>query len=277
MKIAYAGFDLHYPSLESLEAAGCEVMRVFTYPTDNVYEFNRQVTGFAEARGIPWTDARVTSADLNALWEAGCEALFSAGYIYRIPVDTPLRCANVHPALLPLGRGPWPMPCTILRGLSESGVTIHKVAAGLDTGDILLQESFPVTGRDTLETMTETIRALAPRLAAQTARSFDRLWEEAVPQGEGEYWKEPTEEEMTFTPRDSLERVDRIVRAFAGYGSFLRLGEETLTVVRGEVIPGGAEAPPGALRMEHGVPQYALEGGWLRLYESRTQEGGNQA
>ena len=82
---------------------------------------------------------------------------------------------------------------------------------------------------------------------------------------------------MTFTPRDSLERVDRIVRAFAGYGIFLRLGEETLTVVRGEVIPGGAEAPPGALRMEHGVPQYALEGGWLRLYESRTQEGGNQA
>ena len=52
MKIAYAGFDLLYPCLEALEAAGCEVMRVFTYPTDNVYEFNRQVTGFAEARGI---------------------------------------------------------------------------------------------------------------------------------------------------------------------------------------------------------------------------------
>ena len=89
--------------------------------------------------------------------------------------------------------------------------------------------------------------------------------------------KEPTEEEMTFTPRDSLERVDRIVRAFAGYGSFLRLGEETLTVVRGEVIPGGRKRPPAPCVWNTASPEYALEGGWLRLYESRTQEGGNQA
>lgn len=271
MKIGYAGFDLLYPCLEALEEAGCEVRRVFTFPTDNQYEFNRDVIAFAEKRGIPWTDRRVTSADLNALLDEGCEAFFSAGYIYKIPVDTPMRCANVHPALLPLGRGPWPMPCTILRGLAESGVTIHKVAAGLDTGDILLQEPFPVTGRDTLETMTETIRTLAPRLVRQAAVAFDALWAAARPQSGGEYWKEPAEEERTFTPEDSAERVDRVVRAFAGFGSLFRMKEKTCTVLRGEVRFGAHSETPGAMHMEDGVPVCALNGGWLRVLESRTE------
>ena len=47
MKIGYAGFDLLYPCLEALEEAGCEVRRVFTFPTDNQYEFNRDVIAFA--------------------------------------------------------------------------------------------------------------------------------------------------------------------------------------------------------------------------------------
>lgn len=271
MKIAYAGFDLLYPCLEALEEARCTILKVFTYPTDNQYEFNRQVTAFAQARNIPWTDHRVTKADLEELAAAGCDALFSAGYIYRIPVNTPLRCVNVHPALLPVGRGPWPMPCTILRGLSESGVTLHKVAEGFDTGDILLQEAFPVTERDDLETMTETIRTVAPRLVKACAADFEHLWANAAPQPEGEYWPEPSDEERTITLEDSAQRADRVVRAFAGYGCLFRTEEETFTVVRGEVRFGRHTEEPGTRRVEGGVLQYAIHGGWLRIFERRNE------
>lgn len=270
MKIAYAGFDLLYPCLEALEEAGCTVMKVFTYPTDNDYEFNRQVVAFAEERHIPWTDQRITRADLENLAAAGCEALFSAGYIYRIPADTSLKCVNVHPALLPVGRGPWPMPCTILKGLTESGITLHKVVHDLDAGDILLQEAFPVTPEDDLETMTATIRALAPRLVKACVADFDRLWENAVPQSGGEYWPEPSDEERTITPDDSAERADKVVRAFAGYGCLFRTEEETFTVVRGEVRPDRHAGEPGTRRVEGGVLMYALRGGWLRVFESRS-------
>lgn len=270
MKIAYAGFDLLYPCLEALEEAGCTVMKVFTYPTDNDYEFNRQVVGFAEARNIPWTDQRITRDDLEALAAAGCEALFSAGYIYRIPADTSLRCVNVHPALLPVGRGPWPMPCTILKGLTGSGITLHKVVYDLDAGDILLQEPFPVTGRDDLITMTDTIRALAPKLVKACVADFDRLWAEATPQSGGEYWPEPSDEERTITPDDRAERADRVVRAFAGYGCLFRTEEETITVVRGEVRFDRHAGEPGDRRVEGGVPMVALRGGWLRIFESRS-------
>lgn len=268
-KVAYAGFDLLYPCLEALEEAGCTVMRVFTFPTDNDYEFNRRVVDFARARHIPWTDRPVTRADLEDLAAAGCEALFSAGYIYRIPWDTPLRCVNVHPSLLPVGRGPWPMPCTILKGLTESGVTLHKVIRALDAGEILLQEAFPVTGEDDLETLTRAIHTLAPRLVRECVAHFDRLWAEATPQSGGEYWPEPGDGDRTLTPDDSARRADRVVRAFAGYGCLFRTEEETFTVVRGEVRFDRHAGAPGTRRVEGGVVMYALHGGWLRIFESK--------
>ena len=146
MKIAYAGFDLLYPCLEALEAAGCEVMRVFTYPTDNVYESRTaQVTGFAEARGIPWTDARVTSADLNALCRWGREGPSSAGDTTASRWTPPCAAPDAPSGPSPSGTGPVVMPCTILRALA-SGVTIHKVAAGLDTGTSCSRSPFPRYG-----------------------------------------------------------------------------------------------------------------------------------
>lgn len=146
-------------------------------------------------------------------------------------------------------------------------MTLHKVAAGFDTGDILLQEAFPVTQRDTLETLTETIRTVAPRLAAACAAGLDRLWASAVPQGAGEYWPEPGEEEMVITPEDSARRADRVARAFAGYGFVYRGGGEEQRILRGEVRFASHTTRPGTMRVEGGVPMYALRGGWLRIFQ----------
>ena len=47
---------------------------------------------------------------------------------------------NLHPSLLPAYRGPHPLFWTFREGLSQSGVTLHHVDSGLDTGDIALQQ-----------------------------------------------------------------------------------------------------------------------------------------
>lgn len=52
---------------------------------------------------------------------------------------------NVHPSLLPRFRGPSPLYWQLRKGCSQVGVTVHLVDAGEDTGDIVLQESFPLT------------------------------------------------------------------------------------------------------------------------------------
>lgn len=54
-------------------------------------------------------------------------------------------CIGMHPTLLPIGRGRAPIPWTIIKGLSESGVTMFKLDTGVDSGPIIGQKRFPVS------------------------------------------------------------------------------------------------------------------------------------
>jgi methionyl-tRNA formyltransferase len=73
-----------------------------------------------------------------------CVACFSM-YIPRAILDIPrLGCLNVHPSLLPANRGPDPLFWTFHDGHHETGVTIHRMDEGLDTGPIVAQEKITV-------------------------------------------------------------------------------------------------------------------------------------
>lgn len=145
MKIAYFGYDALCDCLFALERAGCEIAEIFTCPTDNRFEFNHKIMEYARRKQIPCCAAPVRSEDLLRLSRIGCRAAFCAGYFYKIPVsEGSLPIVNVHPSLLPEGRGAWPVPVQILRQMDHGGVTLHKVAASWDRGDILLQKSFSI-------------------------------------------------------------------------------------------------------------------------------------
>ena len=218
MKTAYVGIDILYPVLTSLYDTGCEIVRIFTCKTDNVTEFNTQTIAFAKAHDIPLQIERITEDDLYDLEDAGCRFLLAGGYYHRIPVTGTLPIVNTHPALLPLGRGAWPMPLTILKHLKESGVTMHRMEAELDTGDIILQERVPVYEDDDLKTLTARQNSLIPDMVKRLVSDFDRLWAAAVPQGDGaEYWEMPTERDWTVTSDMGFDEADLILRAFYGY------------------------------------------------------------
>jgi methionyl-tRNA formyltransferase len=94
------------------------------------------------------------------------QAIVVVGYGRIIPqwmIDLPpLGNINVHASLLPKYRGAAPVQWAIAMGESVTGVTIMRIDAGLDTGDILLQREEAIRPADTAET-------LAPRLAASGA------------------------------------------------------------------------------------------------------------
>ena len=71
-------------------------------------------------------------------------------------------CINVHTSLLPKYRGAAPIHWAILNGDTETGVTLMKMDAGLDTGDIITQQKTPIGAE-------ETVGQLHDRLAAQGA------------------------------------------------------------------------------------------------------------
>jgi methionyl-tRNA formyltransferase len=70
------------------------------------------------------------------------------GFPWKIPPDAlavpPLGWLNGHPSLLPRHRGPVPVAWAIREGDEEVGVTVHRMDAGLDTGAVMAQRSFPL-------------------------------------------------------------------------------------------------------------------------------------
>jgi methionyl-tRNA formyltransferase len=108
------------------------------------------VIQLAQTRKIPvWevnslSDAETVSTLATYQPDVICVACFSLR-IPRVILDLPrLGCLNVHPSLLPANRGPVPLFWTFREGCEVTGVTIHLMDEGMDSGDILAQEVIKV-------------------------------------------------------------------------------------------------------------------------------------
>jgi phosphoribosylglycinamide formyltransferase-1 len=102
-----------------------------------------------------------------ATWleEHGVELVVLAGYMHLLTPPFlrrfPDRIVNVHPSLLPAFPGAHAIADALAAGVETTGVTVHLVDEGLDTGPVLQQEAVPLEPRATLE---ERIRAVEHRL-----------------------------------------------------------------------------------------------------------------
>lgn len=77
-------------------------------------------------------------------------------------------CVNFHPSLLPEWRGAAPIQNAILSGATETGVTIMLMDKGMDTGDILRQETVPIDSTDNTATLTGKLVQVGIQLLLQT-------------------------------------------------------------------------------------------------------------
>ncbi len=238
MKIAYIGIDLFYEALLTLDSLGCEIMEVFTCQVDNKTEFNEKVLEFAKEKNIPTHLTRITKEDIERLLKNGCKAAVCGGYYFKIPADTGLPIVNIHPSLLPIGRGPWPMAQSILWGHKKSGVTLHKIAEGFDEGDIILQKEFLIDEDETHKTFMEKANALLPEMLENLMTNFDTLYQNALPQKGGEYWENPTEKDFTVTKDMSVKEADLILRAFYGYECIYDRGNKKNVIIGGRAVKG---------------------------------------
>jgi methionyl-tRNA formyltransferase len=232
MKIAYCGYDFFYGNLEMLFDMGYEIVKIFSFETDDKYNFNYKVKEIAGRFSIPVQLQRISREDIIELQSNGCELLISSGYPFKIPVldSLPLRGINIHPTLLPNGRGPWPLPYVILNDLDRSGVTIHKLSNELDEGDILIQESFSLSENENLETLSCKCQITAIPLLKKCISDFDSFWNNAQPQGSGTYWSMPDETTMALDWNKSVFEITKTARAFGKFDSCAILDDLHLVV-----------------------------------------------
>ncbi len=232
MKIAYCGYDFFHVCLAALIDAGLAPSWVFSVDCDNRYNYNHYITRLCQQHGIPLSLERVSESHLRQLADAGCELLITAAYNYRIPDLAPygIKGVNVHPTLLPLGRGVWPLPWIILSEQRRSGVTLHQLTPDYDSGAILLQRDFVLAPDEDLETLSAKVQMLAAPMLPQVVANVEDYWRQARPQPPTtEFWPMPARAQRTLQWQKSVAELARICRAFGKFGCYASFdGQEWL-------------------------------------------------
>jgi len=113
---------------------------------------------------------------LEMLEEEPFDLLVLAGYMRILPPKIVRRfygkIINIHPALLPAFRGLHAIERAFKAGVKVTGVTVHLVDEGVDTGPILAQEPVRVYPDDTLESLEERIHRVEHKLYLQVIESL---------------------------------------------------------------------------------------------------------
>jgi methionyl-tRNA formyltransferase len=100
-------------------------------------------------------------------------------------------CWNLHKSLLPQYRGMAPSFHALLEGTTTVGATLHVLAKGFDTGDLLAQVKVPVTASDTVYSLNRRTSVAGGKLMAKFLEGYDPQMTKAVAQPAGD-WKNYT-------------------------------------------------------------------------------------
>jgi phosphoribosylglycinamide formyltransferase-1 len=130
----------------------------------------------------PRSDRETLSATVaDALTQRGIDVIVSAGYMRVLgpPVVDRWRdrWLNVHPALLPSFPGTHAVADALAAGVKVTGVTVHLVDAGVDTGPIVLQEAIAIMPDDDWDSLEVRVHEVEHRLLPRAVRAMleDRL------------------------------------------------------------------------------------------------------
>lgn len=175
MKIAVAASPkVAIPTLEYLATADHDLALVISRP-DSQYGRGRElqptnVSDWAVANGIDLFKP-ANAADFDHRLK-DFDLVITIGYGILVPqhlLEQPkFGFINLHFSLLPMLRGAAPVQRALIQGLSETGVTVFKLDAGMDTGPIYTQQSYSIKGGSTAGELLDELANLGPSLIAET-------------------------------------------------------------------------------------------------------------
>ena len=210
------------------------------------------VKEFAISRNLPvWQPENLKDGSFRQVLEQTKPDLIAvAAYGRILPeyiLDYPrYGCINVHGSLLPKYRGAAPIQRCVINGEEETGVTIMKMAKGMDTGDMILQKKTPVMEQDTAGTLFD-------RLAVMGAEALEEAIEQILsgravftPQKESEATYAPMIEkaEAAIDFSRSARTVRNLIMGMnPSHGAFLTCGYYRLKIHEAFLGEASSRAP----------------------------------
>ncbi|WP_339720317.1 formyltransferase family protein [uncultured Paraglaciecola sp.] len=218
MKIAYFGYDPLSCCLDVFLQQEYEYTVIYTGESS---PFSDKVIEFATQNNLNLCFEKPTLAKMQLLVEQGVELFFSAEYPWKIPVPTGLKYAiNMHPTLLPEGRGMTPLPHLILKHSHYAGITFHKLENDFDSGDVLLQQAIALENNETFDSLSAKIFQQTPELLRALLSNLDDVYQNSQEQGEGSYWPSISKEQQSLDWQQPTAQLLTRLRAFGSLGTY---------------------------------------------------------
>jgi methionyl-tRNA formyltransferase len=198
------------------------------------------------------------------------------GALIKEPLLSAQEILNVHPSLLPRWRGAAPIERAIIAGDAETGVSIMRLIAGLDSGPVCLAAAEPIDAQDTYGSLATRLRELGGELLVRT---LDEIAggrpPEFVEQDEvgATYAEKIGPEDRSLDPAKGASELERTVRALhPQIGARVELADGTLLGVhRARVAP--KQTAAGTLTAVDGRLLYGTSDRALELLEVQPSGG----
>ena len=166
----------------------------------------------------------------------------------------PYGCVNLHVSLLPKYRGAAPMQRAIMEGERETGVTVMYMNEGLDTGDIIAVEKFPIGPEDDFEAIHDRSAEVGGALLSKTLREIESGTATRTAQDDSlaTYAAKIEKSDCKIDFNETAERLDCIIRGVTPIpGAFAYLNGKMLKIFKATPIDRSGE--PGVVLATDGV------------------------
>jgi len=261
LSVVFAGTpDFSVPALEAIAASRHRVLAAYTQPDRRSGRGLRVEPGpvrrAADVRGIP-VEQPLTLKDpaaQAALAARRPDVMVVVAYGLILPqavLDIPrLGCLNIHASLLPRWRGAAPIQRALAAGDSQTGITIMRMEAGLDTGPMLSQEAIEITAGETGGSLHDRLAILGARMIVEALDSLEAGTARFVPQDDSSatYAKKLSKAEAVLDWSLPASVLERQVRAFDPWPvAETRLDGQQLRIWAAHAGDGAGRGEPGTV------------------------------
>jgi methionyl-tRNA formyltransferase len=280
-------------SLDALVKAGCNIVGVITAPdkpagrgmeiqqsavkkyavTNNLHVLQPEKLKNPEFLD----ELRLLKADLQVI----VAFRMLPEVVWNMP---PMGSVNLHGSLLPQYRGAAPINWAVINGEKETGVTTFKLKHEIDTGDILLQQSFAINETDTAGDVHDTMKEIGAQLLVKTIKGLAEGSLNERPQTKNDGQRTTDNEQLLHAPKiftetctinwnKTVDEVYNLIRGLAPYPTaFTFLQGKKLKIYKAEKIFEQPTEQAGSFKTDNKTYlQFACINGYISILELQLE------
>jgi methionyl-tRNA formyltransferase len=290
LRIVFMGTpEFAVASLDALVKAGCNIVAVVTAPDKaagrGMHLQQSAVKKYAVENGLKVLQPEKLKnpefiselKSLNADLQIVVAFRMLPEVVWNMP---PMGSVNLHGSLLPQYRGAAPINWAVINGETETGVTTFKLKHEIDTGDILLQQSFPIGENETAGEVHDRMKETGAQLLVKTVQQLATGVLAEKPQTSNQQPATPLKhapkiftETCKIDFAKTADEVHNLVRGLSPFpGAFCSLNGKTVKIFRTEKEVSNPDIEPGQYKTdEKAFLKFACSNGYISVKELQLE------